>query len=342
MRRLFAALALLAFAAGAEGAVVVATGEGIAVATDGRIELNALTGEVADRPGLRFPHFKAQSESGSRAAVFDPVDSRVALFGFGEELLIQDLADAPTDATFIGESLFILSREGATLTRLDASGARTIVPIPSGASMLAEGGGELLTYDPVRGRLGRYDAATLGAIATVDTDRFASDLEVVDGRLWLAIPRRGELVSFALTKPEEKRTTTGGAVPVDLAVEREGGLLGAGSLAVADPSSKRIWRVGNEESTGAAFARGFLRGLIGLGLYSSGSVGIPGQVDRVEAAGGTLLGFDTATGALYRIEGKKAFELARGIDPRAYAVAGGRIFYVLEGTLHSRAIAREN
>ena len=93
------------------------------------------------------------------------------------------------------------------------------------------------------------------------------------------------------------------------------------TLAVADPSAKRIWTVEGEESFARAFARGFLRGLIGLGLTSQNR-DFPTGIDRVIVRGGELYAYDSSSGTLYR--GTKA--IAQGVAPQAFTIGPGGVY----------------
>jgi hypothetical protein len=110
-------------------------------------------------------------------------------------------------------------------------------------------------------------------------------------------------------------------VPVDLAVTSK-------TLAVADPSAKRVWIVEGPQSTSQAFTRGFLRGLLGLGLGANHSADFPTGVDRVVARGGRWIAYDSAGGALYRVEKTQSTLLAKHVAPEAFAVtADGAVVF---------------
>jgi len=111
-----------------------------------------------------------------------------------------------------------------------------------------------------------------------------------------------------------------GAVPVDLAFASRGTALSAKTLAVADPSGKRVWMIEGMQSTSQAIARGFLRGLLGLGL--SGAIGsrFPTGVDRVMVNGSRWYAYDSSTGAVYRFTKRTSRLIAKGVAPSSFSV----------------------
>ena len=111
-----------------------------------------------------------------------------------------------------------------------------------------------------------------------------------------------------------------GAVPVDLAFVGGGSALTARLLAVADPSAKRVWIVESTQSLGKAIARGFLRGLLGLGLIGNRSSEFPTGVDRVEAGASGWIAYDSSSGTLYRFDRKGSQRLATAVPPSGFAL----------------------
>ena len=102
-------------------------------------------------------------------------------------------------------------------------------------------------------------------------------------------------------------------------------------LAVADPSAKRVWLIEGTQSTTQALARGFLRGLLGLGLYGARSSQFPTGVDRVIVSGKTWLAYDTSSNTLYRFTKNESRIVARGVAPQAFAVTSSGVAYWADG-----------
>jgi hypothetical protein len=117
-----------------------------------------------------------------------------------------------------------------------------------------------------------------------------------------------------------------GAVPVDLAFASSGTALTARTLAIADPSAKRVWITEGAQSFTQAFARGFLRGLIGLGLYGDGDSQFSTGVDRVIIRGSRSYAYDSSSGTLYRFSKSKSTIIAKDIAPEAFSVGPTGIY----------------
>ncbi|MFN2238833.1 MAG: hypothetical protein ABR524_05540 [Thermoanaerobaculia bacterium] len=339
---LVAALLLLPATLGA-ASVVLATGDAIVHAVPGSIRvLAAGATEPMNYQGLAYPGFGAVALEQSLAAIFDPVEDRLAIVASAGPPRIVELRDTPTAAAFLGSTLFVVSREKGTLTKIGNDGEKASVRSSGRPGFISISDGVVFTYDPIRGLIERFDPVSLESSGTLAIDRFGSDFET-DGRSgYLAIPGTGEVISFSLSSLDGRKALQGGAVPVDVVVERASSPLSPRTLAIADPASRRIWRVEGQQSGGAAFARGFLRGLIGLGLYAPRSSELPTGVDRIESAAGGLLAFDSSSGDLYRITSKRSERIATGVDPSGYAWNGERVFYSAGGMLHSVSLAGEN
>ena len=73
-----------------------------------------------------------------------------------------------------------------------------------------------------------------------------------------------------------------------------------------------------------AFTRGFLRGLIGLGLFGSGASQFPTGVDRVFVRGNRWYAFDSSSGSLYRFTKSSSSVIAKNI--RTFVVSADGVF----------------
>ena len=102
--------------------------------------------------------------------------------------------------------------------------------------------------------------------------------------------------------------------------------LTARTLAVADPSAKRVWMVQGAESFAQAIARGFLRGLIGLGLYGGGASQFPTGVDRVIVQSSRSYAYDSSSGTLYRFSKSKSTVVSKNVAPEGFAVGPGAVY----------------
>ncbi|HVR41975.1 MAG TPA: hypothetical protein VMS56_00905 [Thermoanaerobaculia bacterium] len=288
-------------------------------------------------PGVRHPGAIIASAAGDLAAVLDPIANEVAVIALGSgTAVIHPIPETPLAGEIIGDALYVLSRDAGSVTRIDSDGSRISSALPGRAGLLLAAGGAPYVYDRVSGSIVRLDPSSLEIEASGSLPPFASDLEAGDGTGYLVLPREGRLVAFSLESLEVTESRAAGAVPIDLQLERTAGALSGGTLAIADPSSKRVWRDEGAQSFGQALARGFLRGLLGLGLYAPQSAEFPTGVDRLFTADRTLWGFDSASGTLYRIEGERARASARGVSWGSFAVADSRVWIANSEGIESR------
>ncbi|HEX9162407.1 MAG TPA: hypothetical protein VF980_11925, partial [Thermoanaerobaculia bacterium] len=134
-----------------------------------------------------------------------------------------------------------------------------------------------------------------------------------------------KLRTFSLDSMQRTADIATGAVPVDLAVTTKPNVLSASRLAIADPASKRVWVVEGSQSVARAFTRGFIRGLLGLGLFAPESSELPSGVDRVASRGAITVAYDSTTSTLYRISGSKPAVIAREVGPHAFAITDSAV-----------------
>lgn len=185
------------------------------------------------------------------------------------------------------------------------------IPLSPDPAFLREGNGRMYVY-----------ARTPGILEEIDGDRvtrrvrvppFASDLEIDGATAYLVYPRDARVRTVNLERMQLAGEIAVGAVPVDLAFAGGGTALTARILAIADPSAKRVWLTEATQSTAGAIARGFLRGLLGLGLFGHRSAQFPTGVDRVEIRGNEWLAYDSSTRTLYRFTKESSTAVATGV-----------------------------
>lgn len=314
--------------------VVASTGRGVVVAHDSRIELFDRTG-AAIWSAAGVPNASAIVAGGNRVAVLDAFGNQAALVDLanGRSQLVQT-GETPVAGAFIDGSFFVLERDARMLERIDADGARSSVALAADPSFLREVNGSLYVYSRVSGLIQEISPARLSVTRTLQVAPFASDFET-DGRTgYLVLPRRAKLATFSLATMRSTGEMPAGVVPADLAVSRKGNALSAPTLSVADPSAKRIWIAEGSQSATAAFARGFLRGLLGLGLFAPRNSDFPTGIDRLLVSGSTAVAYDSASRTLYRLRGTKGTLIARDVSPQAFAVsADGAIYLWQNGRL---------
>ena len=334
----FLAFFLAAAASSADVVVAMNDDSTLVVASEGRIRGFSIQGEELWRgSGPAHPLFGAVSADGVRTALLDPISNRVAIVtsdGTTQEIRVPE---SPVAAMFGDGGLFVLSRDGAALSRIEHDGALRSVPTSLDPSHLFIEGNDVFVYGRTAGRIEKFDGTTLNRTGFSEAPIGGSDF-TGDGRdLWIASPREGMLYPFSQETLRARDPVSGGAVPVDIHVLRREARATASRLAVADPSSRRIWEIEGGESEAAAFGRGFLRGLLGLGLYRARSSEFPGGVDRIFKAAGDFWAFDSSSGTLYQIrKDGRSRPLARGLEWGTFAVTAEALWVWDAGSLSRR------
>ena len=275
--------------------------------------------------GVAAPRITAISRDNELAAFADPIANEVVIISsISRTSRRYQVPETPVAMRFIDQILYVLSRDGGSLTRISAEESRSVSIGPS-PTHLSVSNGLILVYSSLDGSLTEFDPDRLGAVRTLALKRFASDFESDQTRAYLIYPRTGNLVVVSLRDLKQQNEFTVGAVPVDVALEGDANLISAGVVSVADPSSKRIWQVERGQSTSQAFGRGFLRGLLGLGLYSPNSAEFPTGIDRIWVEGGKRFAYDSSSGKLYQIVRGKGRLIAQTESSLAATVSGERL-----------------
>lgn len=322
MRRLLVAAALLAAsAAHASDAVlayipsrdvVLAAQRGATTASRAGSKAKLWSGDGVESPRLI-------AASNERAVIVDSLNSEVALITLADGRSKRfAVASTPIAAAFVGNDAFVLSRDGRRLQRLGPDGVAEQIETPPDSAFLAVGGDRLYVYGRSGGVLEELQPRPLAVTRRVEVPPFASDMESDRNAIYLLYPRAGKM-TVVLLRDFRAESEPVGAVPVDAAIEGASTAISAGSLVVADPSSKRIWRSERSQSFSAAVSRGFIRGLLGLGLYHASSPEFPTGIDRVIVDRFARLAYDSTTGSLFRFDGKKPRLLARDVTPHGFA-----------------------
>jgi hypothetical protein len=319
---IIALLALGAVAAYAQS--VASTSAGIVVAHDNIIELQG----GWSVPGPRNPGAIIVGES--RVAVLDPIanEARIIELETGRVTRIET-AETPIDGLFIGRDLYVIARDARLLQRFSADGTKTSVETAADPTFLREAAGRIYVYARVGGVLHEVDAARMRITRQTNIAPFATDLELDERNAYLVYARAAKMrvIELASMKPGEEIEV--GAVPVDIAFVKGATLTSARTLAVADPSAKRVWLVEGVQSLTQAAMRGFFRGLLGLGVFSGGSSQFPTGVDRVFVRGDNRIAYDSSSGTLYRFTKSRGTPIAKEVGPHAFALTpdGGLVWW---------------
>lgn len=312
-------LLLLFFAATARAQVVATAGRNVVVAHDGFIEL-------FDENARRIWTVAGVAQA-SRIAVGS--DYVAVIDSFANEALVVDLAsgrsqrsttgETPVDARFIGRDLFVVDRDASRVERIGGPSVK-VAPDPAFARVANK---MLYVYSRLDGVVQEIRPETMRIARTVVVAPFASDFETDGNTGYLVYPRDAKLRTFSLATLKRGPDIAAGVVPVDLAVTARANTLSASRLALADPSAKRVWIVEGSQSIARAVARGFIRGLLGLGLFAPRGSDFPTGVDRIVSRGSLTIAYDSTTQTLYRLKGSKGAVMAREVGPEAFA-AGER------------------
>ncbi len=299
-------LALIAVPSFAQ--VLTDSPRGVIVAHDRRIEWGSRN--VA---GVENATFITADEQ--RAVVLDAINNQAVIVNLanGETQRIRT-AETPIAAIFVRRELYILARDARVLQHVGGED----IPLAADPSHVAASGARVFVYSRTAGMLQEIGRGKF------EVPPFASDFEIAGNTAYLAYPREGKIRTIDLATRRIAELAAG-AVPTDLAFAGGGTALTARILAIADPSAKRVWLTETTQSTAQAVARGFLRGLIGLGLYGGRASEFPTGVDRVETRGKNWIAYDSSSRTLYHFTRKKSTVLARGVAPHAFALTADSI-----------------
>jgi hypothetical protein len=308
--------------------VVAATDRGVLVARRGSIELfdQRAANVLWDADSVVNP-----------AKIVASADRAVVIDSLSNEIRIVDLAtgrgsimrtgETPIDAIFLGRELYLLERDSRAVERIAADGSRQSVNVAADPAFLREANGRLYVYSRAEGVIEEITTSPFAVGRTARAAPFASDFEVDSRNAYLVYPRGGKIGVVSLSSMSVSSNIPVGAVPVDMAFVSRSTALTARTLAVADPSAKRVWLIEGSQSFTQAVARGFLRGLIGLGLFGGRDSQFPSGIDRLFVHGSRWYAYDSSSGTLYRFTKSKSSLIAKDIQPQSFSV-GPREVYV--------------
>jgi len=295
-------LALL-FAMNAGAQAIAVTPRGTVVAHDRSLELHDGARIVWRADGVANPSLVVANDQ--QAAAIDPLANEVAISDLASgRATITKTGETPVDALFLGRDLYILNRDSRTLQR----GSATIA-LAADPAFLRESRGTLYVYSRLEGVLQEIGTRPFAIRRTLKIAPFASDMQLDASFAYLTYPRAGKLVIVDLAKMKPYGEQKVGAVPISVAIVSR-------KLAVADPSAKRVWMIEGAQTFSQAVARGFLRGLIGLGLNRNRTWQFPSGIDRVLARGSSWIAYDSSTGTIYR----SGRPIAQSVGPHAFAL----------------------
>ncbi|HEV7426828.1 MAG TPA: hypothetical protein VGQ46_10710 [Thermoanaerobaculia bacterium] len=293
---------------------IAATNRGIVVAHDHVIELFDRTGRnlIWKTDGLPTPQTIVASNV--RIAVIDPLanEVRIVELATGRATAVRT-GETPVAGVFIGPTLYLLERDARALERIGADGTRASISTGADPAFLREANGRLYVYARGEGVVQEVSTMPFAIRRSVRVTPFASDFEIDSKNAYIVDPHGAKIGIINLESMQSGGSIDVGAVPVSFAFVSTGTSLTARTLAVADPSAKKVWLIEGAQSVTQAFTRGFLRGLIGLGLFGSGTSSFPTGVDRVFVRGTRWYAFDSSSGTLYRFTKSSSSAVAKNI-----------------------------
>ncbi|HEX7706902.1 MAG TPA: hypothetical protein VF701_10645 [Thermoanaerobaculia bacterium] len=320
MRRLFrvaAAVLLFAFAAGVDAAraVIAVTSHGVVVATAGSIRLEG----GWNVEGVRNP--TSIETSGNRVVVLDAIDDQAVVVDLDTGRTSRfATAATPVAAQFAGNDLYILARDANLVQRIGGAN----VAVAADPAFISASEGRVFVYSRTAGMLQEIEGDRI--VRQMQLAPFASDLEIDGTTAYLAYPCDARIRMIDLSTMQPAGELAVGVVPVDIAFAGGGTAITARVLAIADPSAKRIWMVEGRQSLGKAVARGFVRGLLGLGLFNRSSQ-FPTGIDRVIVSGSLRVAYDSSSGTLYRFSPSGSTAIATAVGAGAFAVSEEQIVW---------------
>jgi hypothetical protein len=328
MKRL---LAMLLVAAPAIAQSVAFTPRGVVVAHDGVIETFDPNTLKRTSKAVGVEYAGAIVSDDVNVAVLDPLHNRVQILG-GEAATT---GETPTGGAYIDHELYILERDSRTITHRGVS-------LKTGANpLLCAAEGKLYVYSTLDGIFQEITTEPFAVARQMTLPPFATSF-VTDAHLaYFTYPSEKLIRTVDVEQMAELGKSRVGRAPIDVALGNHATLLSARVLAIADPTEKIIWIAEGNQTAMLAFARGFLRGLIGIGVRSAlnraGGYGrdtsqFESGVDRVFVRSGRIVAYDSATGTLYKVT-KEIRVLATGVAPRAFALGNDVVYIWHNGTL---------
>ena len=327
----------LATTLSAQSVALIATPKGVVVTTGepkNSIEIYDLDAKTIVRtlPGPRRPTHLVTA--GSRVAILDMLHNEVHLVDAGRRTVSKmTTAESPVDAVFHNNELFVIARDARMLEKFGSAPRSQSTTIPADCSFIRAGRNHLYLYSRTEGFLVEIDPVALRITRRLAIEAFASDLEIDEDYAYLAYPATGKVRGVNLETLTAAEPVKAGAVPIDIHISPHGTALTGRTMVVADPASKRIWITETTQSALEAFARGFLRGLIGLGLYGGRTSKFATGIDRVAASREMSVTYDSSTRTLFSYSRDTTRTVARDVPPRAFSVLNDSVYFWSDGRL---------
>lgn len=317
MRTLIALSLAAMFSHDLLAATLIEIGEGRAwIAREGRIEEWTRNGLSQSWEGPALP--AAMLHQGNRTIVS----------GIDGELVVVDHHSGVASSVQLQQTVteMIATPHGVVLLE-GASGEIHLLreheaaPLTSAGADAADGryaDGSLYLYSRAQRTISRVSLDD-GSSVIAPLSAVPSDLEVDQSGVYVTYPEEGAVEVFDRISLASRERFRIGSAPVDLALASSSSLASGGSFVVADPAAGAVIRDERSRSVVSSFLRGFLRGLLGIGLARAEVFRPDGRPDHVRV-GRSVWAQDSASGKIWRIDGKQIAEI--GIAPAgAFAVS---------------------
>lgn len=327
MRRAFLALAMCAAATAADAAVVDTTASGVLVADRGSLQMwdRAARAVLWSVPAVASPTSIVASTD--RAAILDALSNAITIVDLAtHQTTTLATGETPIAASFVGSALYVLERDARVVERIAPDGPRASLTVAADPAFMRVSNGRLYVYSRLDGIVQEITTSPFAIQRTVRVPPSASDFEADGKNGYLVYPRGANVGVITLATMKSAGKIDVGAVPVDLSFTSGGTALTARTLAIADPSAKRVWLIEGAQSVSQAIARGFLRGLLGLGLLGRRGSQFPTGVDRVVIRGSHWYAYDSSSRTLYQFTKNKGTAIAKDIGATAFNVATDAVY----------------
>ena len=292
-------MAFAFIAAEAVAQSVAVTPLGVAVAHDGVLDLyDARTLQrISQTNGVEYAgEIVANATCDPRPAtcdlaVLDPLHNKARVNG-----ATITTGETPIAGAFVDHQLFILERDSRTLSRGGDS-------IRTGAypQFLRAANKKLYVYCPIEGLLQEITASPFAVTREIHIAPYATDLEIDDTTAYLTYPDKRLVHIIDLDKMEDLGGARVGTWPIDLTLAGGNNVITGRLIAIADPLAQLVWSMEGHQSTAAAFGRGALGGLLGMGRVGKKNTDLATGPDRIVARDTRWVAYDSSTGTLYNI-----------------------------------------
>lgn len=314
-------LAILLLVAGSLRADVVlgwsAASGTILAAHDGRLEAFDRSGGQKrwSVKGLENPSAIVTTSDGKGAAVLAAYDDRVAVVSVADGLArFHDTPTTPIAAAFFKHDLWVVLRDKSVVRRITETGEATDVAVALDPAFVAVSDQFVYVYSRANGELQEIDPKTAQVTRTAQTGIAGSDFDIrlpkpgdPPGAIGTICLPTGKIAVIDLTSLKSFEVKVGKGT-IDLAFVPFGAGLTftTGAAIIADPGISAIYA---STQIGPS-----------IPLHS------PTPVDRIAISAAGAFALDSASGVLYRLEGRAVTPVRSGLTQNEFVVTDDGVF----------------